>query len=135
MLMHTSAAAESIGQGKAHTSRYKGGRTFGSVSTETHARIDRRQSASRSLGCQIRFGIARANCTTCCPVPLPTSRTTPLLGSSWASTSLIGPLLRSADGLDRRSLGKTASSSDRTMGSHVDPNLAAKFVTDCAVPG
>jgi CO/xanthine dehydrogenase Mo-binding subunit len=42
-----------------------GGRTFDTASTESQARIDLKQSASRSLGCQIRFGIARANCTTC----------------------------------------------------------------------
>lgn len=130
MLMHTSAAAESTGQGKALTSRCNGGRTFDSASIESQARIDLRQSASRSLGCQISFGIARAHCTTCCPVPLPTSRTTPRSGNTCESTSLIGPLFRSADGLNSRSLDNTPSSSHRTTASPSTPQSQNMVVAD-----
>ena len=51
--MHTRAAAESIAQGKAQTSRYTGGHTFGNSSGASQARIDLRQAGSRSLGCQL----------------------------------------------------------------------------------
>src|SRR5947207_1109743 len=48
-----------------------------------------------SLGCQVRCGRRAAKCTACWPVPLPSSRTLPLVASSLLRTSRIGPLLRS----------------------------------------
>ena len=54
-LMHTSAAAESIGEGKAQTSRYTGGRTFGNSAAASHARIDLRQSGSRRSAAKLNL--------------------------------------------------------------------------------
>src|SRR4029078_4967053 len=59
-----------------------------------------RSSASGSDGCQVRSESALAKCTTCCPVPLAISNTRPRRGRTRASTSSIGPLLRSAEGVD-----------------------------------
>ena len=80
--------------------------------------IDCRRSGSRSLGCQVRCGVSFAKWTTCCPVPLPISSTKPRSGSACFSTSAIGPLLRSADGLTRRPSSRRLSVSHRIGGSH-----------------
>src|SRR5215813_8060402 len=55
----------------------------------------------------------------------------PRSGSTCESTSLIGALFRSADGLNSRSLGKTPCSSLRTRGLTKRTQSQIKVVTDC----
>src|SRR6476620_10173070 len=77
--------------------------------------MERRQSASCSLGCHVRSGITRPKCTACCPVPPPTSRTSPDCGNTRESTSAMGCLLRSAEGLHSRPSPEVFRSSSRIL--------------------
>src|SRR5687767_12029519 len=97
-LMHTTASAADTGQGRFVTSMARGGFTFDRLPAATHASMEAWRSTSISLGWKVRAGKALAKCATCCPVPLPISSTRPRGGSTRASTSRIGCLLRSGDG-------------------------------------
>src|SRR5262245_50841802 len=113
MLMQITASAAAIGHCAAATSRKRGCRRLVCAATATHAEIERRQASSCSLGCQISCGITCAKWTTCSPVPLPTSSTTPDGGRTCASTTAIGSLLRAAEGLASRPSSEAFRSSSR----------------------
>src|SRR5262245_5992412 len=61
-----------------------------------------RASASGSLGCQVRLGIASAKHTACSPVPQPISNTAPSVGRTRFRTARIGAEFRATEGENMR---------------------------------
>ena len=105
-LMHTTASAADTGQGRFVTSMARGGFTFDRLPAAAHASMEAWRSTSISLGWKVRAGKAFAKCATCCPVPLPISSTRPRDGKTRASTSRIGCLLRSGEGVHAAMVGE-----------------------------
>src|SRR5215207_11287513 len=90
-----------------------GGRMFGSAACARHASILFRCRSLRSLGHQVISGVSVAKCTTCWPVPLPASTTSPdLPARNGCSTAQMGAWLR-----------WNAAASSRPSGSTGRPSL------------
>src|SRR3954470_21370262 len=141
--MATTASAVCKGHGSLVTSRSMALLTLARCSSRTRRAMDSRSSASGSDGCQVRSESALAKCKTCCPVPLAISNTRPRRGRTRASTSSIGPLLRSAAGVDHfplavfspRCLSIRADSlfAEQALGGGVDRHLDEGAVDGCPV--
>ena len=128
MLSETTAAADEIGQGCSMTSRSNGERTFWRSASAIQCAMDRSEDASHSLGCQVRCGITRPKWTTCCPVPLPISSTSPSRGSTSLRMPEMGSLLRSADGLAKRSPTRPAGVARRIVFTHAISRIAMRLL-------
>ena len=85
-----------------HTSISSGASTFFNPANLIQLAVLARASASGSLGCQVRSGIASAKHTACSPVPQPISSTTPCIGRTRLRTSRIGFEFRAAEGENMR---------------------------------
>jgi hypothetical protein len=96
--MPASGQLNARSQFSAITSRSSGAPTFARPASATHAAMLARRAGSGSLGCQLSPGCAAANATTCCPVPLPSSRMMPVSGRCRLRTPRIGCRLRAAAG-------------------------------------
>ena len=85
-----------------------GGRIFASPACARHAAMLFRCCSLRSLGHQMMSGVWRAKSTTCWPVPLPASTTSPdLPARNFCSTAQIGAWLRWNAAASRRPSGST----------------------------
>ncbi len=109
------------------TSSATGASTFSTPEARVQARMLSRCGGEMSDGCQRRAGKARAKNTTCCPVPLATSSTSPAGGSTRRSTSTIGSRLRSVAAACRppegTGWGDWGSWGSKGTGSRVAPGL------------
>src|SRR5438874_829544 len=94
VLALNTASTGATGQGCSRASSAMGARRLAVPSSRMRSASGASCSPS-SLGCQVRCGRRAAKYTACWPVPLPSSRTLPLVASSLLRTSRIGPLLRS----------------------------------------
>lgn len=85
-----------------HTSISSGGSTFSCPANLIQLDVLARASASGSLGCQVRFGIAPAKHTACSPVPQPISSMAPCAGRTRFRTARMGAEFRATEGENMR---------------------------------